>query len=123
MDQLSNLAPALRIDDCLFNANTRDAYHHLRLRKEDQLYLSSSVGGEMYVPASLNCGLFVALWFYRTKCDYAGAQSLEILEVVVDARYAVSPLPGETRKGGDRRTAPPIALGSTPEARPREGSR
>jgi hypothetical protein len=57
IDQLSDLAPTLRRDDCLFKADIRDAYYHLRLRKEDQLYLSFSVGGVVYVPACLNCGL------------------------------------------------------------------
>jgi hypothetical protein len=64
MDQLSDLAPSLRRDDCLFKADIKDAYYHLRLRKEDQLFLSFSVGGVVYVPACLNCGLSVAPWFF-----------------------------------------------------------
>jgi hypothetical protein len=35
MDQLSDLAPTLHRDDCLFKADIKDAYYHLRLRKED----------------------------------------------------------------------------------------
>ena len=64
MDQLSDLAQSLRRDDCLFKADIQDAYYHLRLRKEDQLYLSFSVDGVVYVPACLNCGLAVAPWFF-----------------------------------------------------------
>jgi hypothetical protein len=45
MDQLSDLAPTLRRDDCMFKADIKDAYYHLRLRKEDEIYLSFSVGG------------------------------------------------------------------------------
>jgi hypothetical protein len=64
IDQLSDLAPSLRRDDCLFKADIQDAYYHLRLRNEDQLYLSFSVDGVLYVPACLNCGLAVAPWFF-----------------------------------------------------------
>jgi hypothetical protein len=64
MDQLSDLIPTLRRDDCLFKADIKDAYYHLRLRKEDQLYLAFSVGGMVYVPACMNCGLAVAPWFF-----------------------------------------------------------
>jgi hypothetical protein len=64
MDQLSDLAPSLRRDDCLFKAEIQDAYYHLRLRKEDQLYLSFSVDGVVYVPDCLNCRLAVAPWFF-----------------------------------------------------------
>jgi hypothetical protein len=38
-DQLSDLAPYLRRDDCLFNVDKKDAYYHLRLRKEYQFFL------------------------------------------------------------------------------------
>jgi hypothetical protein len=51
MDQLHDLAPALRRGDCLFKADIRDAYYHLRLRKEDQLYLAFSVERAANVPA------------------------------------------------------------------------
>jgi hypothetical protein len=150
MDQLSDLAPTLRRDDCLFKADIKDAYYHLRLRKEDQIYLSFSVGGVVYVPSCLNCGLSVAPWFFTkamrpvvaylrarghrvfsylddffgavgtarhdhpaieadtaraerdiralfarlgltlhpTKCEFAGARSLEILGIQVDTRRA-----------------------------------
>jgi hypothetical protein len=64
MDQLSDLAPSLRRDDCLFKADIQDAYYHLRLRKEDQIYLSFSLARVVYVPACLNCGLAVAPWFF-----------------------------------------------------------
>jgi Reverse transcriptase (RNA-dependent DNA polymerase) len=64
MDQLADLAPSLRRDDCMFKADIKDAYYHLRLRKEDQIYLSFSVGGVVYVPSCLNCGLAVAPWFF-----------------------------------------------------------
>jgi Reverse transcriptase (RNA-dependent DNA polymerase) len=64
MDQLSDLAPTLRREDCMFKADIQDAYYHLRLRKSDQLYLAFSVGGVVYVPCCLNCGLSVAPWFF-----------------------------------------------------------
>jgi hypothetical protein len=64
MDQLSDLSPVLRPEDCLFKADICDAYYHLRLRKEDELYLSFCVGGVLYVPACLNSGLSVAPWFF-----------------------------------------------------------
>jgi hypothetical protein len=67
MDQLSDLAPSLRRDDCLFKADIQDAYYHLRLRKEDQLYLSFSVDGVVYVQACINCGLAVAPWFFTKE--------------------------------------------------------
>jgi hypothetical protein len=59
MDQLSDLASTLRRDDCRFKADIKNAYHHLRLHKEDQIYLSFSVGGVVYVPLCLNCVLNV----------------------------------------------------------------
>jgi hypothetical protein len=65
VDQLIDLAPALRRGDCLFKADIRDAYYHLCLRKEDHLYLAFSVEGAVYVPACLNCGLSIAPWFFK----------------------------------------------------------
>jgi hypothetical protein len=44
-DQLADLSPSLRHDDCLFKADIKDAYYHLRLREADQLYLEFRVGG------------------------------------------------------------------------------
>jgi hypothetical protein len=35
MDQLADLSPSLRPDDCLFKADIKDAYYHLRLRRVD----------------------------------------------------------------------------------------
>jgi hypothetical protein len=64
MDQLSDLAPSHRRDDFLLKADIRDAHYHLRLRKEDQFYLSFSVGAVVYVPSCMNCGLAVASWFF-----------------------------------------------------------
>jgi hypothetical protein len=60
MDQLADLSPSLRPDDCLLKADIKDAYYHLRLRSADQLYLAFRVGGVTYIPACLNCGLSVA---------------------------------------------------------------
>jgi Reverse transcriptase (RNA-dependent DNA polymerase) len=64
MDQLSDLAPVLRREDCMFKADIQEAYYHLRLRKSDQFYLAFSVGVVVYVPSFLNCGLAVAPWFF-----------------------------------------------------------
>jgi hypothetical protein len=64
MDQVSDLALFLRREDCMFKADIQDAHYHLRLRKSDQLYLDFSVGGAVYVPWCLNCGLAVAPWFF-----------------------------------------------------------
>jgi hypothetical protein len=64
MDQLADLSPSLRPDDCLFKADIKDANCHLRLREEDQLYLAFRVGGVTYIPNCLNCGLSVAPWFF-----------------------------------------------------------
>ena len=64
MEQLSDIAPSLRLEDCLFKADIKDAYYHLRLHKEDQIYLFFSVGGVVYVPFCLNCGLSVSPWFF-----------------------------------------------------------
>jgi hypothetical protein len=65
MDQLSDLAPSLRRDYCLFKAKIQDAYYHLRLRKEDQIYLAFSLAGVVYVPACLNYGLAVTLVLHK----------------------------------------------------------
>jgi hypothetical protein len=54
MDQLADLSPSLRPDDCLFKADIKDAYYHVRLQKEDQLYLAFRVGGVTYIPNCLN---------------------------------------------------------------------
>jgi hypothetical protein len=79
MDQLSDLAPSLRRDDCLFKADIQDAYYHLRLRKEEQIYLSFSVERVAYVPAFRNCGLAVAPLFFtkamRPVVSFLRAQS------------------------------------------------
>jgi hypothetical protein len=64
MDQLADLYPSLRPDDCLFKVDIKDAYSHLRLRKEDKIYLELGVGGVSYIPDCLNCGLSVAPWFF-----------------------------------------------------------
>jgi hypothetical protein len=64
MDQLADLSPSLRQDDCLFKACIRDAYYHLRLRESDQIYLAFRVGGITYIPACLNCGFSVAPRFF-----------------------------------------------------------
>jgi ribonuclease HI len=64
MEQLADLSPSLRPDDCLFKADIKDAYYHLRLRDADQLLLAFRVGGRTYIPACLNCGLSVAPWFF-----------------------------------------------------------
>jgi hypothetical protein len=64
MDQLSDLAPVLLHEDCMFKADIQDAYCHLRLRTSDQPYLTFIVSGVMYVPSCLNCGLAVAPWFF-----------------------------------------------------------
>lgn len=64
MDQISDLASVLQKGDCLFKADIKDAYYHLRLRKEDQLRLAFFVGDRVYVPLCLNCGLAVAPWFF-----------------------------------------------------------
>jgi hypothetical protein len=88
MDQLSDLAPSLRRDDCLFKADIKDAYYHLRLRKEDQLFLSFSVGGVVYVPACLNCGLSVAPWFFtkamRPVVSYLRARGHRVFSYLDD---------------------------------------
>jgi hypothetical protein len=75
MDQLSDLAPSLRRDDCLFKADIQDAYYHLRLRKEGQLYLSFSVDGVVYVPACLTCGLAVARGSLPRRCARSSPSS------------------------------------------------
>jgi hypothetical protein len=62
--QLSDLAPVLRREDCMLKAEIQDAYYHLSLSKSDQPYLAFSVGGVVYVPTCLNCGLAVAPWFF-----------------------------------------------------------
>jgi hypothetical protein len=64
MDQLSDLAPTLLREDCMFKADIQDAYYHLRLRKSDQRYLAFSVGGVVCMPCCLNCHLAVAPWFF-----------------------------------------------------------
>jgi hypothetical protein len=48
MDQLSDLSPSLRREDCLFKADIKDAYCHLRLRDADKhkLLLAFRVGGK-----------------------------------------------------------------------------
>jgi hypothetical protein len=51
IDQLADLSPSLRPDDCLLKAYIKNTYYHLRLRKEDQLYLAFRVGGVTYIPA------------------------------------------------------------------------
>jgi hypothetical protein len=88
MDQLSDLAPALRRDDCLFKADISDAYYHLRLRKEDQLYLSYSVAGVVYIPSCLNCGLSVAPWFFtkamRPVVSYLRARGHRVFSYLDD---------------------------------------
>jgi hypothetical protein len=63
MDQLADLSPSLCPNDCLFKDDIRDPHYHLRLRSADQLYLAFRVGGVIYIPAGLNCGLSVASWF------------------------------------------------------------
>jgi hypothetical protein len=42
MDQLSDIEPALRRDDYIFEADKIDAYYHLSLRKEYQPHLTYS---------------------------------------------------------------------------------
>jgi ribonuclease HI len=88
MDQLSDLAPTLRREDCLFKADIKDAYYHLRLRKEDQHYLAFSVGGVVYVPACLNCGLAVAPWFFtkamRPVVSYLRAKGHRVFSYLDD---------------------------------------
>jgi hypothetical protein len=64
MEQLGDLSPSLRPDGCLFKAEIKDAYYHLRLRDADQLLLAFRVGWRTYIPACLNCGLSVSLWFF-----------------------------------------------------------
>jgi hypothetical protein len=64
MDLHSDLAPVLRREDCMFKADIQDAYYHIRLRKSDKLNLAFSIGGVVYVPSCLNCGLAVATWFF-----------------------------------------------------------
>jgi hypothetical protein len=45
IDQLADLSTSLRQDDCLFKADIKDAYYHLRLREADQIYFTFRVGG------------------------------------------------------------------------------
>jgi hypothetical protein len=45
MDQLSDLVPILRREDCGFKAHIHHAYYDRRLRKSDQPYLDFSVVG------------------------------------------------------------------------------
>ena len=64
MDQLSDLSPELIRGDHLFKADLTDGYYHLRLRPADGMRLSFFVGGEVFIPLCLNCGLSVAPWFF-----------------------------------------------------------
>jgi hypothetical protein len=54
MEQLADLSPSLRPDECLLKADIKDAYYHLRLRSADQIYLAFRVGGVTYIPACLD---------------------------------------------------------------------
>lgn len=64
MDQLYDLSPELLRNDNLFKADLTDGYYHLRLRPADGLRLSFFVGGDVFIPLCLNCGLSVAPWFF-----------------------------------------------------------
>jgi hypothetical protein len=63
-DHLHDLAPSLSRNDSLFKADIRDPHYHLRLRKEDQLYLSFCVSGMVHILTCLNCGLSITPWFF-----------------------------------------------------------
>ena len=60
MDQLGDLAAVLNPRDALFKADISDAYYHLRIRPCDRQRLAFQVGGRVYLPLCLNCGLSVA---------------------------------------------------------------
>lgn len=63
-DQILDLASALRRGDHMFYAERKEPHYHLRLRETDGMWLFFFVGGVIYVPLCLNCGLAVAPWFF-----------------------------------------------------------
>lgn len=88
MDQLGDLAAALRPRDALFKADVSDAYYHLRLRISDQARLSFRVGYFVYIPLCLNCGLAVAPWFFtkamRPVVTYLRGRGHRVFSYLVD---------------------------------------
>lgn len=67
MEQLTDIAPSLRREDCFLKADVKDGYNHLRLRRTAKPFLAFSLGGAVYVPACLNCDLRVAPWFFKKE--------------------------------------------------------
>lgn len=48
----------------MFKAYLTDGYYHLRLRPGNSLRLALFVDDKIFIPLTLNCGLFVARWFF-----------------------------------------------------------
>jgi len=64
MEQLSDLAPLLHPGDSLLKFDIKDAYYHVRLRREDQRKLIFRVGERVFMPLCMNCGLAAAPWLF-----------------------------------------------------------
>lgn len=64
MDELSDLAPELRLGDHLFKVDVSNGYFHLKLRSSNSMHLAFFVGHQAFIPLNLDCGLSPVTWFF-----------------------------------------------------------
>ena len=68
-ETLWELAPGLGPDDELISWDIADAYHHLRLRVEDQTFLCFTMLGRFFAPVSMPFGLALAPYTWTKVCQ------------------------------------------------------
>jgi len=77
-ETLWELAPGPSAGDHLISWDVADAYHHLRLRPEDQPYLAFTMLGRFFVPVSMPFGLSVAPFTWTKVCRPVVARLREL---------------------------------------------
>lgn len=81
-ETLAELAPGLRPDDQMISWDIAGAFHHLRIRAEDQPLLCFTLQGRVFAPFSLPFGLAIAPFTWTKVCRPVVAELREMGFVV-----------------------------------------
>lgn len=95
-ETLWELAPGLAQGDQLISWDIADAFHHLRIRTEDQPFLTFTIQGRVFAPLSMPFGLAIAPFTWTKVCRPVVARLREmgfVVNVYVDDFGGRPPVP------------------------------
>lgn len=99
-ETLWELAPGLTQGDQLISWDIADAFHHLRIRAEDQPFLSFTIQGRVFAPLSMPVGLAITPFTWTKVCSPVVAKLREmgfVVTVYVDDLGGRPPVPAPGR--------------------------